>query len=198
MLLRKKLVFLNLLVVLTLMVSGCLPSIPKEIHGPTWTCNYRFPLIKEKQISVKEALKEGIDHGLSSPGTFRVAGAEPATVEDNSSSSFERVNIFYTIKNDSPIDLNIKIRFAPDPLDQADDADKIETNVTIEANKTGTSVLSIEPDKFSALISSGEVYNDIEITSVKSIEERPDLLGIEDYMLELTAWAEVTRTFNKR
>lgn len=101
---RKKLVFLNLLVVLTLMVSGCLPSIPKEIHGPTWTCNYRFPLIKEKQISVKEALKEGIDHGLTSPGTFRVAGAEPATVEDNSSSSFERVNIFYTIKNDSPID----------------------------------------------------------------------------------------------
>lgn len=35
-----------LVLILIMLLSGCLPKVPKEITGPTWTSKYRIPLIK--------------------------------------------------------------------------------------------------------------------------------------------------------
>ena len=52
-----------LISILTSVLSGCLPSVPKKITGPTWTTKYRIPLINQKRISFGPATEEedGLD-----------------------------------------------------------------------------------------------------------------------------------------
>lgn len=57
---RRKLLLPILLTILILVLSGCLPSVPKEIHGPTWTSQYRIPLIREKKINLGSEDGDGL------------------------------------------------------------------------------------------------------------------------------------------
>ncbi len=43
---RRKPLFLILVFILIVFLSGCLPKVPEKITGPTWTSKYRIPLVK--------------------------------------------------------------------------------------------------------------------------------------------------------
>ena len=55
---KTRLIFL--LFVLITILSGCLPSVPKKITGPTWTSNYRIPIIDQKRINLGSEDEEGL------------------------------------------------------------------------------------------------------------------------------------------
>lgn len=195
---RSKLSLLPLLVILLTGASGCLPSVPGEIHGPTWTSHYRFPLLKEKRIYLLNEV--GSMSGFKQTSlvlstTFQEESSEPTEVEEDPSVKFDEVNVFFTIKNTSPVGLHITVQFSPDPIAESDPEDIIEKKLSIPAKKTETSVLPMASDELSDLISSGKVYHQINITL-----ENPGQAGFItelDY-LEITAWADAICTFNKR
>lgn len=57
---RRKLPLFSLLIVLILIASGCLPSVPKKILGPTWPSQYRIPLVRAKKINLGSEGEDGL------------------------------------------------------------------------------------------------------------------------------------------
>ena len=83
-----------LMLILTTVLSGCLPSVPKKITGPTWTSKYRIPVIDRKKISFGPETEEEDGLGLEEvkinyessskvdgPATFNLLD-ERVTIED--------------------------------------------------------------------------------------------------------------------
>lgn len=81
--LRRKLPLFSLLIVLILIASGCLPSVPKKILGPTWPSQYRIPLVRAKKINLGSEGEDGL--GLEKVSlNYRSSyeeGDEPLTLE---------------------------------------------------------------------------------------------------------------------
>ncbi|NLY91669.1 MAG: hypothetical protein GX081_08725 [Firmicutes bacterium] len=80
---RRKLPLFSLLIVLILIASGCLPSVPKKILGPTWPSQYRIPLVRAKKINLGSEGEDGL--GLEKVSlNYRSSyeeGDEPLTLE---------------------------------------------------------------------------------------------------------------------